>query len=480
MTLTIVGLGPGSVDDISRRAWHALEKAETVFLATAHHAAVPHLPLKNGYCAFDDRYSGDLQQAFQSITATIMAAAQTGQVVYAVPGDPLVGEPTTRLLREACAAAGIALDIVHGISFIEPMLAHVGLDALDGLQILDGQKLAEMHHPPLNPDFPAFIAGVYDRHIAAQVQKVLLNQYAPDFEVMLIHRAGTDHAAAEHIVLKSLADSGNIGQFTALAVPAAEKYSSFEAFQEIIAHLRAPEGCPWDRKQTHASLRPYLLEEAYETLEAIDNGDWQELAGELGDLLLQIVLHTQIATEHGEFQMREVMRRLNTKMIRRHPHVWGDVNVDGDADRVVSNWEIIKQQEQSNNGAKKRDSLLDGLPKGLSALMVAYKYNEKAAKVGFDWPGVQGVEDKLREEMNEIFAETDPAKKAREIGDLIFVLVNWLRWLKVDDPESLLREINAKFYRRFHYIEQHAPKPLLDMTLAEMDALWNVAKAEGL
>jgi MazG family protein len=159
--------------------------------------------------------------------------------------------------------------------------------------------------------------------------------------------------------------------------------------------------------------------------------------------------------------------------------VWGAVNVNGDAQQVVANWEDIKRAEQADQ-PKKRASLLDGIPKGLPALAVAYKYNEKAAKVGFDWRTVAGVEDKLREEIEEIISETDPAKKAREIGDLMFVLVNWLRWLKVDDPESLLREINAKFYRRFRYIEEHAPQPLPEMTLEQMDALWNEAKQQGL
>jgi MazG family protein len=153
--------------------------------------------------------------------------------------------------------------------------------------------------------------------------------------------------------------------------------------------------------------------------------------------------------------------------------------VNGSSEKVVANWEEIKKAERATQG-KQRDSLLDGVPRNLSALMTAYKYTAKAAKVGFDWADVAGVEDKLREELAEIFAETDPQKKIREIGDLMFVLVNWLRWLNVDDPESLMREINTKFYRRFRYIETHATKPLTDMTLAEMDALWDAGKAEGL
>jgi tetrapyrrole methylase family protein / MazG family protein len=355
---------------------------------------------------------------------------------------------------------------------VEPLLNQAGWRMEQGLQLFDAATFATMHHPPLNPDTPTLLLHL-QRENAAGLQHILLNQYPAEFNVILL-----DGATAQAIPLNTLSTSAP--DAAALFIPAPEKYTSFEAFQEIIAHLRAPEGCPWDRKQTHASLRQYLVEETYETLDAIDNEEWGELAGELGDLLLQIVLHTQIATEHGEFQMRDVLRYVNTKMIRRHPHVWGDVSVDGDANQVVANWEDIKRAEQAQNGTQKRESILDGIPKGLPALSVAHKFQDKAAKVGFDWDSVQGVEAKVHEELGEIFAETDPAKKALEIGDLIFVLVNWLRWLNVDDSETILRAINAKFYRRFRYVEEHAPKPLKEMTLTEMDALWDAAKAQGL
>ncbi|MCU0514360.1 MAG: nucleoside triphosphate pyrophosphohydrolase [Anaerolineae bacterium] len=480
VTLTIVGLGPGRIEDITRRAWQALEQAHTVYLATAHHASVPHLPLRGPAIAFDERYTtGDLAAAFDGITATLVQAAAAGEVVLAVPGSPVVGEPLLPRLRAACAAAGVPLVLIHGLSFLEPLLEAAGLDALDGLQIVEGTRLAALHHPPLNPDYPAVVAGVYEAALARQVQRVLLNQYPPEHEIVLAHGAGTTRARLERRPLRDLAQSPDIGQFTALVIPPAAPYSSFEAFQEIIAHLRAPAGCPWDREQTHQSLRKYLLEETYEALEALDQGDAPALAGELGDLLLQIVLHTQIATEKGDFQMRDVLRHVSTKMIRRHPHVWGEVDVAGDARQVLANWDKIKQAENAA-APNKRASLLDGLPAGLPALLVAYQYTDRAARVGFDWPTVAGVEDKVREELAEIEQEDDPARKAGEIGDLIFVLVNWLRWLNVADPESLLREINAKFYRRFRYIEDHAPQPLNTLPLAALDALWDEAKRQGL
>lgn len=477
--ITMIGLGPGEIDDLSLRAWRTIERAETLYLRTERHPCITQLPEGITIHSFDALYdeSESFGAVYERITDTIMAAAQDEDVFYAVPGDPFVGEATTGHIQAAAQAAQIPVQIINGISFIEPMLAALGFDALDGLQIVDGLNVALQHHPQLNPAYPAFLAQVYSRDVASNVKLTLMNQYPDEFEVCLVHGAGSGAAQIERLPLYEIDRSDQINHLTSLYVPALGAYTSFEAFQEVIAHLRAPEGCPWDREQTHESLRPFLMEESYEVLEAIDEGDWESLAGELGDLLLQIVLHTQIATEYGEFYMSDVLDYVNRKMIRRHPHVWGDVNVEGDAEQVLQNWEQIKQQEKQG---QQRESILDGVPKAAPALMVAHKYTAKAAKVGFDWPDVSGVEEKMREELAEIVAETDPLEQAKEIGDLIFVLVNWLRWLDVGDPESVLRETNAKFYRRFRYVEDHAPRDLSEMTLEEMDTLWDAAKAEGL
>lgn len=484
MTLTIVGLGPGDIDDLTRKAWRTLENAHTVYLRTQHHPCVPDLPPTTRYHSFDALYEAhsDFDDVYAAITRQLLDAAQQGDVVYAVPGDPLVGESTTTRLLAAAHDNNIHVEIISGISFIEPMLRHLGIDALDGLQILDGLTVAHMHHPPLNPEFPALLAQVYNRAVASNVKLTLMNQYPDDFPVQLIHGAGTANAIIEAVPLYEIDHSDQINHLTSLYVPALGEYTSFESFQEVIAHLRAPEGCPWDRKQTHASLRPYLIEETFEVLETIDNEDWDALVGELGDLMLQIVLHTQIATEDGEFYMGDVLRYVNRKMIRRHPHVWGSVDVDGNAEQVVANWEAIKQAERERDGTTPQ-SMLDSIPKAAPALLVAYKYQAKAAKVGFDWPDVNDVTAKVREELQEIIDAPDDAHRIQEIGDLLFVLVNWLRWLGVDDPESLMRSVNGKFYRRFAYIEQQAQatgRELDAMTLADMDALWDEAKANGL
>ncbi|MCY4146247.1 MAG: nucleoside triphosphate pyrophosphohydrolase, partial [Chloroflexi bacterium] len=216
----------------------------------------------------------------------------------------------------------------------------------------------------------------------------------------------------------------------------------------------------------------------YEMLEALDTSDPAALCEEMGDLLLQIALHTQIAVDEGEFQMADVLRQLNQKLIRRHPHIYADVEVAGDSDKVARNWEDIKRAEKATLAGSSR-SILDGIPKMAPALLVAYRYSARVAKVGFDWEDVQGVIAKAHEEWGEIFSAESDAARALEIGDLIFVLANWLRWLGVDDPESLMRSINAKFYQRFRYVEEQALArglALSDMSLAQLEAWWQQAK----
>lgn len=482
MKLTIVGLGPGSADDLTRRAWSALETAAVVYLRTAQHPAVPDLPVGPEYISFDAVYERhkEFADVYAEIVQRLIADARQRPVVYAVPGDPLIGEAAVvRLLHEA-PDQGIQVEIVNGVSFVEPILTLIGIDGMNGLQILDALDVARMHHPPINPDYPALFGQLYSREVASDLKLTLMNELPDEHPVVLVHGAGTERARVERLPLYQIDHSKHIAHMTALYVPARGGMSSFEQFQEIIAHLRAPDGCPWDRKQTHRSLRPYLLEEAHEVLEAIDAEDVDALREELGDLLLQIVLHAQIAVDDGEFKMGDVLSAISRKLIRRHPHVWGTTQVDG-AEQVVTNWDALKKQEQAEKGIA-RASLLDGVPKGLPALMQAQEYARRAAKVGFDWPAVDGIIAKVREELDEVMAAVTPEDQAGELGDLLFAIVNWARWLQVDS-ESALRETSAKFKRRFQYIEQQLAargQTLADVTLAEADALWDEAKTHGL
>lgn len=249
---------------------------------------------------------------------------------------------------------------------------------------------------------------------------------------------------------------------------------------DVMARLRGPQGCPWDREQDHRSLRPYMIEEAYEAVDAIDSGDTRKLVEELGDVLLQVVFHSQLGSEAHRFTINDVIRTVTEKMIRRHPHVFGDVHVEDSAE-VLRNWEAIKQQEPGAPEAKGRTSLLEGIPRHLPALMEAEKVQARAARVGFQWADVDGALAKVEEEWQELMAARktgDEGRITQEWGDLLFALVNVARYLGVDS-ELALREATAKFRRRFQYIEEAAwaqGRDLREMTLDEMDALWDAAK----
>lgn len=258
----------------------------------------------------------------------------------------------------------------------------------------------------------------------------------------------------------------------------------FTKLVELIARLRAPGGCPWDREQTHDTLKPMMLEEAYEVVEAIDEGNDDELIGELGDLLLQVVFHSQIATEEHRFTVSEVIERISAKMIRRHPHVFGDDTAQT-AGQVLRNWEAIKQAELEAKGKSADEgSMLDSVSTKLPAVMEAFQMTTKVSRVDFDWPDVASVLEKLDEEVDELkqaIGDESPTHKeiAAEVGDLLFVAVNVARLLGVD-PESALKGSNRKFRRRFRYIEDRlrgqGRKPS-DSDHVEMDALWDEAKA---
>jgi tetrapyrrole methylase family protein/MazG family protein len=246
---------------------------------------------------------------------------------------------------------------------------------------------------------------------------------------------------------------------------------------EVVEALRAPDGCPWDREQTHRTLRPYLLEETYELLEAIEDGSPDDVSEELGDILLQVFMHHAIAQEAGEFSIADVAQHVTAKMVHRHPHVFGDVEVAG-ADQVLANWEGLKNKEKRKQG---RISALEGAPKTLPALAWALSIQKRAARVGFDWKDTEGVLDKVAEEARELSQESDRQRQEDELGDLLFALVNLARHIRVN-PEDALRTSARRFQRRFEQVEQAArgqSTDVRDMSAEELDKLWEQAKLES-
>ena len=273
--------------------------------------------------------------------------------------------------------------------------------------------------------------------------------------------------------------SPHIGLLTALYLPPIHASASFEAFQEIVAHLRAPDGCPWDREQTHQSLRPYLLEEAYEAVAALDAGDAGAMQEEFGDLLLQVVLHAQIASEYGDFNIANILQGIHTKLVNRHPHVFGDLQLK-EVDGILRNCERLKADERAANG-QAESSLLDGVPLALPALAQADQYQTRASRVRFDWDDVQGVLYKVQEELREVENAQDEVARSQELGDLLFTVVNLARWYRVD-AETALRETNARFRARFATMEEAARRSgrtLSEHSMDELDALWQQAKRKG-
>jgi len=251
-----------------------------------------------------------------------------------------------------------------------------------------------------------------------------------------------------------------------------DKLHKFDTLVEIIARLRAPDGCPWDKEQTHRSLRENLLSEAYEVLAALDDGDKEKLCEELGDLLLQIVLHAQIAKDNHEFEIDDVVKSITTKIIRRHPHIFGNRKVK-DADEVMHNWEELKKEERGEDV-----SILEGVPKEMPALAYAYEISRRAVRVGFEWENIEGVIDKMMEEIKEINDSDNSEAKEQEFGDLLFTLVNVARWEGID-AEAALREANRKFYKRFARMEELCRQRGIDfskLSFKEKDDLWEEAK----
>lgn len=360
------------------------------------------------------------------------------------------------------------------LSLVAQVFAMLRITLPPKLILLEARTLSSAHVPPYPPDMPALLIGIDSHELALHLKTMLLTTYPAEHVVHIVEK---DRAKAER--LDALDDLG-ITETACLFVPSLGAGTSFESFAEIVAHLRAPDGCPWDKEQTHESLRKHLLEESYEAISAIDSGDFASMREEFGDLLLQVVLQSQIANDESQFNVNQVIHGIHSKIVRRHPHVFGDVKLDG-VDGVLANWEKLKEKERKDNGQNEK-GLLDGVPMALPALSQAQEYQDRAARVGFDWPEIEGVLDKIKEEIEEIkTAETD-FELASEIGDLFFAIVNLARWKKVD-AESALRGTNMKFKKRFAYVEQGAKKQgrnLSDLTLEEMDALWNEAKKRGI
>jgi len=351
-------------------------------------------------------------------------------------------------------------------------LVQQDLEQIPSILILQAKDLTGRHHPQFNPNQYVWIQNIHEADLM-QLQGLLCRIYPKETPTYIVQK----DLNVKKIPVENLADLiQSKNQFRILIPPISEE-TSFEGFEELVAHLRAPNGCPWDREQTHESLRTHLLEETYEALDALDKNNMVDLKEELGDILLQIVLHAEIATEANEFQMADVLQGIHQKIVRRHPHVFGNTKIK-EVDGVLRNWERLKESEREDANSKGKQGILDGVPITLPALTQAQEYQDRAARVGFDWKQIEPVLAKVHEELAEVKAAESDLEKADELGDLLFAAVNLVRWYRVD-AESALRNTNRKFATRFRQIETEAKKKhrkLVDMSLEEMDVIWEEAK----
>jgi len=478
--LTIIGLGPGSKSYLTLEALDEIKSAPLVYVRTMKHPVMSYLEEQGGnFESYDNFYESyeNFDDVYKHIAADIISKLEESDVVYAVPGNPFVAESTVEQLIEKVPEEN--LRIIHGASFIDAIVTTLRIDPVYGLKIVDGLTIDDMI-PDVTSD--ALIIQVYDQRIASNVKLKLMNYYDDDHEVIIVRGAGIEN---EEIILTvplfELDRVDCLDHLTSVYIEAVHPEDRTKFFMpdlvNVMTTLRSQDGCPWDREQTHETLRRYLIEESYEVIEAIDNDDLWSLEEELGDLLLQVVFHAEIASENGYFNINDVITGIYEKMIRRHPHVFADVDVES-SDEVLTNWEAIKQEEKSASTVT--ESLLN-LSKTFPPLLKAEKIQKKMAKVGFDWPDVTGAIKKVREELEEVehaISENNMDYTLKEIGDLLFAVVNIARILKLD-PSEALTLTNEKVISRFTFVEEtllSKGKVLEEESLESMDELWDLAK----
>ncbi|QIZ05995.1 nucleoside triphosphate pyrophosphohydrolase [Priestia megaterium] len=484
--IEILGLGAGDLEQLPVGVYKKLLKANLLFLRTKEHPVVSELE-KEGlrYTSFDSIYEkhDQFEEVYEEIVETLLQKAESETIVYAVPGHPLVAERAVQLLLAYGPTRDIEISIGGGQSFIDALFTSLKIDPIEGFQLLDGTSL---NAAQLQIDQHMIVSQVYDQFVASNVKLTLMEKLPDDYQVYIVTAAGSSQEIIEKVPLFELDRNVSINNLTSVYIPPVKEeqilLKNFSKLREIIAELRSPTGCPWDREQTHESLKKYLIEETYEVIDAINHEDIDHLIEELGDVLLQVMLHAQIGEDDGYFSIDDIIEGLSAKMIRRHPHVFGNGQADN-AEEVVRNWQEIKKLEKGEVPA----SLLEGVSMALPNLLRAYELQKKAAKVGFDWQEITPALEKVKEELEEFVNELDGtdegmARAKGEFGDLLFAFVNVARFLKIH-PEEALFETNEKFTRRFQFVEEKVKdsgRTFEEHTLEQLDQYWDEAKLLGL
>lgn len=461
--VTVVGLGPAGAEYLTAETRSLLDGDLRVWLRTSRHPSVESIVATG---SFDELYetSSSFEQVYTTIVDRLVAEAETyGQIVYAVPGSPTVAERTVELLR---SDDRVELDIRAALSFTDLCWSALGIDPMaEAVTIVDAHRLVNDAAGRLGP---LLVTQVHSAEVLEDVI-LALDDVEPG-TVTILQGLGTETSRKDVVAWHELRDSIEPDHLTTLWIPTLSEpvAGAFARFDELMRRLRAE--CPWDAEQTHGSLRGYLLEETYEVLEAIDavaadpDEGYLDLEEELGDLLFQIFFHSRLAAEEGRFTVTEVVDGIHDKLVTRHPHVFGDA----DAAATVANWELAKQTEKS------RDSVMDGIPATLPALLHALKTQKRAAARGFSGADLDWALDDVREELAEVTA--DPSE--HEVGDLLYAAVQVARMTQVD-PEQALRHASLRFADRFRVVEQQAGVDrveLAQLSPQELHQRWEQAK----
>ena len=479
--IKIVGLGPGAKEALTIGTITELENSNNVFLRTEKHPTVDYLKEKNiEFKTYDNVY--DTMESFDEVYANIAADLidrhkESGDLIYAVPGHPLVAEKSVFNLVNLCKENNIEYKVIPAVSFIDAMMESLMIDPIEGLKVIDA---FDINNQILDKRIGTIITQVYNVLIASEVKLKLLEQYNDDTEIIYVRAAGIQgQESIRKIPLYELDMQEDIDYLTSIYIPKdLNNKKDFNDLLEIIEVLRGEDGCPWDREQTHESLEKALIEESYEVIDAIEQQDDDSLIEELGDVLLQVVFHASIGKEDGYFDIGDVIKGICDKMISRHPHVFGVSNTLDSSNEVLVKWDELKKKEK---GYENLSDEMKGVTKGLPSLLRAHKVQQKAKKVGFDFENIESAINKVTEEVNEIldvYKSENKAKIKDEIGDLLFSCVNVARLLEIDEEVALNSTID-KFIKRFCYIEEKAKEENLDiknMNLDKMNMLWEESK----
>lgn len=476
--ITVVGLGAGDFEQLPMGVYRTLKNAKEVYMRTLDHPVVAELQKEGvSFISFDEVYEkhDEFLPVYQEIASTLIEKAEKESVLYAVPGHPLVAEMTIQLLIEAEKKGEIQLSIEGGQSFLDAMFTTLKIDPIDGFQMVDGATFS-VHHVHMQNHL--LIAQVYDQISASHVKLTLMEKYPDDYEVTIVTAAGSKEEVIKTVPLYELDHVAEINNLTTVYVPpvqdAKEALKEFSTLREIIATLRSPEGCEWDRAQTHESLTRYLLEEAHEAIQAVNEQDDDHMIEEFGDLLMLVLMNAQIGEDEGYFNLEDIIQAINEKMIRRHPHVFGDVHVESVAE-INANWEKIKKEEHQNY---EDESVLKGEYRAASSLQTSYNYQKKVAKLGFEWGTTEAFWGKVEEELAELREAIEKGTKEEQIeefGDVLTTLVNVARHYKISAEEAMVLA-NAKFAKRFGYVEQQVKSKWKDYSVEALLKFWQEAK----